>query len=185
MKLLNEPLPQLLELQALAHLDQRGSFSETFSRRRFAELGIDHEFVQDNESRSTASGTVRGLHLQIDPDAQGKLVRVLEGAIFDVAVDLRPESSTFLCHAGIELRAGDNRLFWIPPGFAHGFCTLTDHTTVSYKVTSPYSPAAERSICWDDPELQIAWPVKPDAAVLSDKDSIAASLADFRAENLS
>jgi dTDP-4-dehydrorhamnose 3,5-epimerase len=185
MELLNEPLPGLLELQTLIHKDQRGSFSETFSRRRFAELGIDHEFVQDNESRSTVAGTVRGLHLQVDPDAQGKLVRVLEGAIYDVAVDLRPDSSTFLHHAGIELHAGDSRLFWIPPGFAHGFCTLTEHTTVSYKVTSAYSPTTERSIRWDDPDLQIVWPVKPGAAVLSDKDGIAASLADFRQESLS
>ena len=147
-----------------------------------AGLGIDVEFCQDNESYSAITGTVRGLHLQADPHAQGKLVRVLRGAIFDVAVDIRPDSPTFRQHATVELRGGDNRAFWIPPGFAHGFCTLTDETVVSYKVTEFYAPDCERSIRFDDPDLGIDWPVDSADAVLSDKDAAAPSFADFLAE---
>ena len=184
MELLNEPLPGLLELKTRIHGDRRGSFAETFSRRALAEFGVDLEFVQDNESHSSKAGTVRGLHLQVEPHAQGKLVRVLAGSIFDVAVDLRPGSPTYRHHAGIELSSGDGRLFWIPAGFAHGFCTLRDDTTVAYKVTDFYSPSTERSIRWNDAELKIDWPVSPDTAVLSVKDEEAASFATFRHEAL-
>lgn len=179
MKLLAEPVPGVLELKARVFADNRGSFSETFSRRTMAGLGVDVEFVQDNESFSAGRGTVRGLHLQVDPSAQGKLVRVLRGRIFDVAVDLRADSPTYLQHASIELVAGDARAFWIPTGFAHGFCTLTDDTVVAYKVTDFYDPNAERSIRFDDPDLSIDWPVDPSDAVLSDKDAAAGTLADF------
>lgn len=180
MELIDKPLPGLLEIKTRIHGDLRGSFAETFNRRAFAELGIDVDFVQDNESYSAKMGTVRGLHLQLEPHAQGKLVRVLTGSIFDVAVDLRPDSSTYSQHVGIELSSGDGRMFWIPAGFAHGFCTLRDDTTVTYKVTDFYNPSAERSIRWDDTELEIEWPVSPDAAVLSDKDAAAPSFADFK-----
>lgn len=179
MELLNEPLPGVLELRARVFDDRRGSFSETFSRRTMAGFGIDHEFVQDNESRSSAAATIRGLHLQLAPHAQGKLVRVLHGAIADVAVDLRPDSATRLEHAVVELDADDGRLMWIPPGFAHGFCTLTPDTVVAYKVTDFYAPDTERTIRFDDPQLGISWPVTPDAAVLSDKDADAPGLADI------
>ena len=135
--------------------------------------------MQDNESFSALRGTVRGLHLQADPHAQGKLVRVLRGSVFDVAVDVRPSSPTFRQHATVELHEGDNRALWIPAGFAHGFCTLADETIVSYKVTDFYAPEAERSIRFDDPELAIAWPMEPDAAVLSDKDAAAPAFAAF------
>ena len=182
MELLNEPLPGVLELRARVFADSRGSFSETFSRRTMAEFGVDLEFCQDNESFSSSSGTVRGLHLQVEPHAQGKLVRVLQGAIFDVAVDLRPDSATFGQHTSVELRAGDNRAFWLPPGFAHGFCTLTENTVVAYKVTALYEPHAERSIRFNDPDLGIDWPVDSASAVLSDKDAAAPSFADFLAE---
>ena len=181
MELLNEPLPGVLELRARVFADSRGSFSETFSRRTMAGFGIDLEFRQDNESFSSSSGTVRGLHLQVEPHAQGKLVRVLQGAIFDVAVDIRPDSPTFGQHTSVE-RAGDNRAFWFPAGFAHGFCTLAENTVVTYKVTALYEPHAERSIRFDDPDLGIDWPVDSADAVLSDKDASAPSFADFLAE---
>lgn len=177
MDVLSEPLPGMLELHLRAFDDNRGFFAETYNRRSLAEVGIDHEFVQDNESRSSAVGTIRGLHLQLAPHAQGKLVRVLRGAIVDVAVDLRPGSSTRLEHAAVELDADDGRLVWIPPGFAHGFCTLAPDTVVAYKVTDFYAPDTERTIRFDDPQLGISWPVAPDAAVLSDKDADAPGLA--------
>ena len=182
MELLNEPLPGVLELRARVFQDQRGAFSETFSRRTMADFGVDLEFVQDNESYSATRGTVRGLHLQVDPHAQGKLIRVLQGAIFDVAVDLRPDSPTFRRHTAVELVAGDGRAFWMPAGFAHGFCTLTDDTVVTYKVTDFYAPESERSIRFDDPDLGIAWPDAAADAVLSDKDAAAPSFADYLEE---
>ena len=179
MELLNEPLPGVLELRARVFGDQRGSFSETFSRRTMAGFGVDLEFCQDNESFSSLSGTVRGLHFQVEPHTQGKLVRVLHGAIFDVAVDIRPESATFGQHASVELKARDNRSVWIPAGFAHGFCTLADETVVSYKATDFYAPDCERSIRFDDPDLGIDWPVDSADAVVSDKDAAAPSFAEF------
>ena len=179
MELLNEPIPSVLELRSQVFEDSRGSFSETFSRRTMAGFGIDLEFCQDNESFSSSSGTVRGLHLQVEPHAQGKLVRVVHGAIFDVAVDIRPDSPTFGQHTSVELKAGDNRALWIPAGFAHGFCTLADETVVSYKATDFYAPDCERSIRFDDPDLGIDWPVDSADAVLSDKDAAAPSFAEF------
>ena len=179
MELLNEPTPGVLELRSQVFEDSRGSFSETFSRRTMAGFGIDLEFCQDNESFSSSSGTVRGLHLQVEPHAQGKLVRVVHGAIFDVAVDIRPDSPTFGQHTSVELKAGDNRALWIPAGFAHGFCTLADETVVSYKATDFYAPDCERSIRFDDPDLGIDWPVDSTDAVLSDKDAAAPSFAEF------
>ena len=170
---------RMLELRSQVFEDSRGSFSETFSRRTMAGFGIDLEFCQDNESFSSSSGTVRGLHLQVEPHAQGKLVRVVHGAIFDVAVDIRPDSPTFGQHTSVDLKAGDNRALWIPAGFAHGFCTLADETVVAYKVTALYEPHAERSIRFDDPDLGIDWPVDSADAVLSDKDAAAPSFAEF------
>ncbi|MEM9201457.1 MAG: dTDP-4-dehydrorhamnose 3,5-epimerase [Actinomycetota bacterium] len=182
MDVVNEPLPGVLELQARVFEDSRGSFSETFNRRTMAGFGIDVEFVQDNESYSARRGTVRGLHLQTEPHAQGKLVRVLRGAVHDVAIDIRPASPTFRQHTSIQLAEGDRRAFWIPAGFAHGFCTLADDTVVTYKVTDFYAPETERSIRFDDPDLAIGWPVESGDAVLSDKDAAAQSFADFLKE---
>ena len=183
MQLLNEPIPGVLELHARVFEDARGSFCETFNTQTMAALGIDLDFCQDNESVSTRRGTIRGLHLQTEPHAQGKLVRVLRGSIFDVAVDVRPDSPTFRQHATVELNADDHRAFWIPPGFAHGFCTLSDDTVLAYKCTAFYAPANERSIRYDDPDLAIDWPVTGTDAVLSDKDAAAPSFADYLHES--
>ena len=183
MELINESLPGLLELKMVVHEDNRGSFCEAFNQRTMGGFGIEETFVQDNESRSVSVGTVRGLHLQVDPHAQGKLVRVLRGAIFDVALDLRPDSPTYLQHSSIELAEDDFRVFWIPAGFAHGFCTLEPNTTIAYRVTGFYNRDAERSILWNDPEIGIEWPIAADDAVLSTKDAAAPSFAQFRAEN--
>ena len=169
----------VLELRPRRLTDSRGWFSETYSRRVLSEHGVASEFVQDNQSVSASRGTIRGLHLQVEPHAQGKLVRVLRGRIFDVAVDLRLDSSTYRRYVGVELSASEGNQLWIPTGFAHGFCTLEPDTEVLYKVTAYYTPAAERSILWNDPELNISWPVETSVASLSDKDRSAPSLAQF------
>jgi dTDP-4-dehydrorhamnose 3,5-epimerase len=150
--------------------DTRGFFSETFSVRAAQAAGLTLPFVQDNHSLSAEVGTVRGLHFQTEPHVQGKLVRVVKGGIFDVAVDIRPGSPTFGLHVTAELSAANWRQLWVPPGFAHGFCTLEPMTEVIYKVTDYYAPECDKGIAFDDPALGIAWPVKRDEAVLSDKD---------------
>jgi dTDP-4-dehydrorhamnose 3,5-epimerase len=169
----------VLELRPRRFGDSRGWFSEAYSRRALSEHGIAAEFVQDNQSFSASPGTVRGLHLQIEPHAQGKLVRALRGRIFDVAVDLRPESPSYRRYVAVELSASEGNQLWIPSGFAHGFCTLESDTEVLYKVTDYYTPSAERSILWNDPGLNISWPVETSVARLSDKDRSAPSLAQF------
>jgi dTDP-4-dehydrorhamnose 3,5-epimerase len=151
--------------------DSRGSFSEMYSRRTFAEAGLSLDFVQDNESVSKAAGTVRGLHFQTNPWAQDKLVRVLRGRIYDVAVDIRRSSPTFKQWVAFELAAGDGNQLLVPAGFAHGFCTLEPDTHVLYKVTNFYAPSHDCGIRWNDPELGIDWPVDEEKAVLSDKDA--------------
>lgn len=171
-------IPDVLLVTPPRFGDARGFFSEVFHARRFAEAGIVGPFVQDNHSLSAAVGTVRGLHAQIGPTAQGKLVRVTRGAIWDVAVDVRHGSPTFGRHVGIELSAENWRQMWIPVGFLHGFCTLTPDTEVIYKVTAEWDPEAERGVIWDDPDLALPWPVAADAAVLSAKDTVLPCLAD-------
>jgi dTDP-4-dehydrorhamnose 3,5-epimerase len=158
--------------------DHRGFFLETYSARDFAALGIADAFVQDNHSLSAVPGTIRGLHCQVPPEAQAKLVRVLRGAILDVAVDIRRSSATFGRHVAVELSAENVHQLYVPVGFAHGFCTLTPDTEVAYKVTAPYAPEAERAIAWDDPAIGIAWPFAADQVRLSDKDRAAPRLAD-------
>ncbi len=158
--------------------DHRGFFQETWSARDFAALGIDQVFVQDNHSLSAAAGTVRGLHYQLPPHPQAKLVRVLRGAILDVAVDIRRASPGFGRHVAVELSAENGLQLLVPAGFAHGFCTLLPDTEVAYKVTDVYAPACDRSLAWDDPALGIAWPVAAEAAQLSDKDRRAPRLSD-------
>jgi dTDP-4-dehydrorhamnose 3,5-epimerase len=150
--------------------DERGFFSETYSRRALAQAGIDREFVQDNQSLSRAKGVLRGLHFQIAPHPQGKLVRVTRGAIFDVAVDIRHGSPTFGQHVSALLSADNWSQLWIPEGFAHGFCTLEPDTEVIYKVTDFYAPESDRGLAWDDPDIDIAWPLSGAEAILSDKD---------------
>jgi dTDP-4-dehydrorhamnose 3,5-epimerase len=151
--------------------DSRGFFSETYNERRFSEAGIGAGFVQDNHSLSAQRGVVRGLHCQIAPSAQGKLVRVVKGAIWDVVVDIRHGSPSFGQYVGAELSAENWAQLWVPAGFLHGFCTLVPETEVIYKVNAEYDPAAERGVAWDDPDLALPWPVTPAEAVLSTKDA--------------
>jgi dTDP-4-dehydrorhamnose 3,5-epimerase len=159
--------------------DDRGYFAEVYSKRGWEKRGLHAEFVQDNESLSVEAGTVRGLHFQIQPSAQGKLVRCQQGALLDVAVDIRHGSPTFGDHVSIRLDPDTGTQLWVPPGFAHGFCTLEPSTVIAYKVTRYYDPDADRGIRWDDPDLGIQWPVTPDEAVLSPKDGATPTLAQF------
>jgi len=161
--------------------DDRGFFSETWSEKVFTEAGIDARFVQDNQAYSAKKGTVRGLHYQLAPMAQDKLVRVLRGAILDVAVDLRRSSPSYGKHVAAVLSAENWSQLWVPKGFAHGYCTLEADTDVFYKVTALYSPQHDRGILWDDPALAIDWPVTAATAELSAKDKIQPKLADIAA----
>nr|WP_325265933.1 dTDP-4-dehydrorhamnose 3,5-epimerase [uncultured Rhizobium sp.] len=161
--------------------DSRGYFSETFRKDEFLKNVGDIEFVQDNQSLSAEKGTIRGLHFQLDPRAQGKLVRCLSGAILDVAVDIRKGSPTYGQHVKAELTADNGHQLWVPPGFAHGFCTIEPNSIISYKVTDYYSPEHDRGLLWNDPELGIEWPVDAEAAVLSAKDKVQPRLADLGA----
>jgi dTDP-4-dehydrorhamnose 3,5-epimerase len=164
------PIAGPLLISARRFADARGVFTETYSRRDLAAIGIPDEFVQDNQSLSLPAGTVRGLHFQTAPHAQGKLVRVLRGTILDVAVDLRRSSPSFARHVAVELSAENGLMLWIPAGFAHGFVTREPSTEVAYKVTAGYAPACDAGLAWDDPALGIDWGIAPEAATLSDKD---------------
>jgi dTDP-4-dehydrorhamnose 3,5-epimerase len=172
-------IPDVKRLVPKVYRDERGLFCETYSRRALAAFGLDVAFVQDNHSVSQTKGVVRGLHFQKPPHAQGKLVRVLSGAIFDVAVDIREGSPTFGHHVTTVLSAENWTQLWVPAGFAHGFCTLEAETAVLYKVTDYYAPQCDSGIAWDDPALGIEWPVSPEDAILSDKDGRHPLLADL------
>lgn len=161
--------------------DDRGFFSETHNAAAFASAGIHADFVQDNQSLSRSKGVIRGLHFQIKPRAQGKLVRVIRGAILDIAVDVRKGSPHFGEHVAVTLSAENWAQLWIPVGFAHGFCTLEPDTEVIYKVTGYYSPECDRGIAYDDPALGIVWPVPSSEAILSEKDRNQPRLADMDA----
>jgi dTDP-4-dehydrorhamnose 3,5-epimerase len=150
--------------------DERGYFSETYNKQALADAGIEENFVQDNQSLSAARGTVRGLHFQVPPIAQAKLVRVLRGSILDVAVDLRRDSPSFGKYVSAVISAREGNQILVPVGFAHGFCTLEPDTEVFYKVSAPYSPAHDRGVSWIDKDIGIDWPVAPADAVLSAKD---------------
>ena len=156
--------------------DARGFFMETWNAAAFAQAGLNVTFVQDNHSRSQ-KGVLRGLHFQ-NPGAQGKLVRVTRGAVFDVAVDLRASSPTFGQWVGVELSADNNRMFWVPEGFAHGFLTLEDDTDFLYKCTAPYAPQSEHTLAWNDPAVGVAWPVAGIDPIISDKDARGLALGD-------
>ena len=170
-------IPDVLLITPKVHGDARGAFAETYSRRELAEAGFHGDFVQDNQSRSPQKGTVRGLHFQLAPHAQDKLLRVTRGAILDVAVDLRPGSPTRGRHVAVELSADNWRQLLVPRGFAHGFQTLTDDCEVLYKVTDYYAPAAERGLLWSDAALGIDWPIGPDRAVINARDTAWPTLA--------
>ena len=171
-------IPEVLLLTPPRFADNRGFFSETFSAKREAAAGIAGPFVQDNHSLSVPRGTVRGLHLQLAPHAQGKLVRCVRGAIWDVAVDVRHGSPSFGRHVAAVLSAENWCQLWVPAGFLHGFCTLEPETEVIYKVTADYDRASERGVVWDDPDLALPWPVEAGKAVLSDKDLVLPRLCD-------
>lgn len=171
-------IPDVMLLTPKRFGDERGFFSEVYNRRTLAEAGIAAEFVQDNHSMSAERGVLRGLHFQIPPRAQGKLVRVVRGAIFDVAVDIRRGSPTYGRFVSAILSTENWTQIWVPPGFAHGFCTLEPMTEVVYKVTDLYAPECDRGIAWDDPDIAIPWPVEPGAAILSEKDRKHPRLAD-------
>ena len=158
--------------------DPRGTFAIPYEAEAATALGLPERFVQDNHSISRLPGTIRGIHLQLPPFEQGKLVRVLRGRIFDVVVDLRPDSPTVGQMATVELSGDEPSLLWVPRGFGHAFCTLETDTEVFYKVDAPYRPEAELSVAWNDPGLAIEWPVDGDEAVLSDKDRMGLSLTE-------
>lgn len=164
-------IPEVKVLVPRRFTDARGYFVETWNRQAWRAAGIDIDFCQDNQSLSRAKGTVRGLHFQTPPHAQAKLISVLAGRIFDVAVDLRKRSPTFGRHIAYELGATDGAQLLVPAGFAHGFCTLEPDAIVVYKVSAPYAPDAEAGIFWADDALEIAWPVTQAQASLSPKDA--------------
>ena len=170
MKVERLSVPDLILVTPPRFGDARGFFSETFNQARFTEAGIVLPFVQDNQSLSRDRGVVRGLHCQVAPYAQGKLVRCVRGAIWDVAVDARRGSATYGQWAAAELSAENWAQLWVPPGFLHGFCTLQPDTEVIYKVTDRYDRDSERGVIWNDPDLALPWPVTE--AVLSDKDRV-------------
>jgi len=167
-----EPLaiPDVILVTPDRYKDTRGFFSETWNEARFSAAGIYLPFVQDNHSLSRERGVVRGLHCQVEPYAQGKLVRCVRGAIWDVAVDARRDSPTYGRWVAQELSEENWHQLWIPPGFLHGFCTLAPDTEVLYKVTGRYDKASERGIIWNDPDLALPWPLREAEAVLSEKD---------------
>ncbi|MDZ7895492.1 MAG: dTDP-4-dehydrorhamnose 3,5-epimerase [Sphingobium sp.] len=179
MNIVPTDIPDLLIIEPKVFGDDRGFFLESWNASVFKDLGLDLQFVQDNHSRS-ARGVLRGLHFQ-NPNPQGKLVRVVAGRVWDVAVDLRKSSPTFGKWAGVELSAANKRMFWVPPGFAHGFVSLEDGTDFLYKCTSFYEPANEHSLAWDDPTVGIEWPLEGIEPQLSAKDKQGKPLAEIEA----
>lgn len=175
MNVIDTPLPGVLVLEPKVFGDARGFFLESWNRAVFAGLGLDLDFVQDNHSRS-AKGVLRGLHYQID-EPQGKLVRAVSGAVFDVAVDVRRSSTHFGQWFGCELTAENHRMMWIPPGFAHGFLVLSESADFLYKATAYYAPQSDRGIRWNDPRIGVQWPLEG-APVLSAKDEVQPLLED-------
>ena len=170
MQVLETDIADVKLLKPVRHVDSRGFFSEVFKESGLRKHGIDIHFVQDNHSLSASKGVVRGLHFQIAPFAQAKLLRVTTGSIFDVAVDIRWGSPSFGRHVAAVLSAADWNQMFIPEGFAHGYCTLEPNTEVLYKVSAYYSPEHDRGLLWNDPALGIAWPVSADHQLMSAKD---------------
>jgi len=178
MKVTTTAIEGLLILEPRVFGDERGFFLESYNQKAFDDaLGHEVRFVQDNHSRS-AKGVLRGLHYQLPPHAQGKLVRVTQGSVFDVAVDMRRSSPSFGRWVGVELTGQNHRQLWLPPGMAHGFLVTSDSADFLYKATQYYAPHAERCVRWDDPSIDIDWPALASAPVLSAKDAAAPPLAD-------
>jgi dTDP-4-dehydrorhamnose 3,5-epimerase len=170
------PVKDLFIIEPSVWKDERGYFFESYNQKVFQDAGIDVNFVQDNQSLSH-KGALRGLHAQANPFAQGKLVRVIQGKVIDVVVDIRKDSPTYKHSFSIELSGENNKTLWIPPGFLHGFVTMEDNTIFTYKVTALYNKAAEFGVRWDDPDLNIDWGMDPNKVMLSEKDK---SLPFFR-----
>jgi dTDP-4-dehydrorhamnose 3,5-epimerase len=177
MEIIKTKIEGLLIVKPQVFEDERGYFFESYNKERFKNAGLDLSFVQDNESKSQKN-VLRGLHFQRPPYAQGKLVRVVKGAVLDVAVDLRKESPTYGQWEAVELSEENKLMYWIPPGFAHGFLTLRDETVFTYKCTNVYNRESEGSILWNDPEIGIDWQIK-DTPILSEKDKQAPRFRDF------
>lgn len=180
MKIIETGLPGLVVIEPVVHGDERGYFVELWQASRYESMGLPVQFVQSNISRS-AAGVVRGLHYQ-HPQPQGKLVSVLEGSIFDVAVDIRSDSPTFRQWAGVELSAQNHRQLYVPEGFAHGFCVLGETAMMSYLCTSAFVAEFDAVVAWDDPDIAVQWPIE--AVVLSARDRSAPRLRDVAAEDL-
>jgi dTDP-4-dehydrorhamnose 3,5-epimerase len=176
LKVISTSIPDILLIEPKVFADERGFFLESYQKRKFQEVGIDAEFVQDNHSKS-CRGTLRGLHYQIQ-QAQGKLVRVIAGEVFDVAVDIRKNSPTFGQWVGDYLSAENKKMLWVPVGFAHGFYVTSLEAEVLYKATDYYAPQWERCIIWNDPLVDIQWPLKGETPILSAKDGRGARLAE-------
>ena len=177
MEIIEEPLPGVFLLKPRVFGDHRGYFYEPYNQETYKKLGIMDEFVQDNQSLSSQKGVLRGLHFQNPPYAQGKLVRVIQGSVLDVAVDIRKDSASYGEHFTVELNEENKWLLYIPAGFAHGFLTLTDKTLFSYKCTDYYQPDSEGGLAWNDPDLGIDWGI--DSPILSAKDTQNQAFKDF------
>src|SRR5437764_4521694 len=176
MKVCKTEIPEVLLIEPAVFEDERGFFFESLNRQIAEAIGVSQPFVQDNQS-SSKKNVLRGLHYQLAPRAQGKLVRVVVGEIFDVAVDLRRSSASFGRSAAARLSAKNKKVMWIPAGFAHGFLVLSDVADCLYKTTDYYAPAQERTIRWNDPDLKIAWPVQG-PPIISEKDTVGSALRD-------
>ena len=178
MKFIKTKIKDLYIIEPTVWKDERGYFYESYSQRAFEAEGIQVSFVQDNQSMSQ-KGTLRGLHAQTEPNAQGKLVRVIQGRVIDVAVDIRKDSESYGQHLAIELSGENQRMFWVPAGFLHGFVTLEDHTIFTYKVTSAYNKSAEFGVLWNDPDLGIDWGIGENEIILSEKDQLLPSFKEL------
>jgi len=178
--LIETGIPGLIVIEPVVHGDERGYFLETWNADRYGEVGLPETFVQSNVSRSGA-GVIRGLHYQY-PDGQGKLISVLDGRVFDVAVDIRTDSPTFMQWAGVELSAENHRQMYVPEGFAHGFCVLGDTALMAYMVTTPFNASHDAAVAWDDPDIGIDWPLEHGS--LSAKDRRAPRLNDLAPADL-
>lgn len=178
MELINKVFDAIFVIQPKVFEDHRGYFFESFSYLKFEEIGLNARFVQDNESLSTQKGVLRGLHFQNPPYEQGKLIRVIKGSVYDVAVDIRKNSRTYGQHFGIELNEENKTMLYIPPGFAHGFVTLKENTIFNYKCTNYYHQPSEDGILWNDADLNINWGVEN--VILSDKDKVNTLFKNFK-----